>query len=158
MIIFIPIVDKPIVKTHRHIVNTIENDKAGLHCHYRSFLPTKVTWQKDNNVISATEEQYVDQKYLITEEKKAANQNESILKVYQIKQNDLGDYQCIVQNPLGEEKVTIHLTYSPEQPHLEKAEVVNRTIITHWKIHSIQPLTEIQLSYQLKGVSIKISC
>lgn len=140
----------PRVKTHRSIVNTKENDRAELHCSYESFTSAKVMWQKDGRTVQSDDYKV---KYTITRELKSDNRNVSILTVYSVNQNDLGDYQCIVENPMGSERVTIHLTYSPEPPRLESFEVVNQTITTHWVIHSLQPLTEIMLNYQLKGVS-----
>lgn len=143
--------DVPRVTASKTIVNTKENDKAELHCHYESFTFAKVLWQKNGrNVLSDS----YKTKYTMSSELKTDNRNVSVLTIYNVNPSDLGDYLCIVENPMGSEKVTIHLTYSPEPPVLESSEVANQTIITHWVIHSLQPLTEIVLNYQLKGVSI----
>lgn len=77
--------------------------------------------------------------------------------VNRINENDLGDYICVVQNNMGAENVSIELTYNPEPPHLHHIEQDDDTVITHWHIRSLQPLTEVMLNYRQKGVCAFIS-
>lgn len=72
--------------------------------------------------------------------------------VNNVKSKDLGVYECRVDNEIGTENVTIELTYVPEPPKLKEYEREGDSVITHWHIRSMQPLKEIMLNYQLKGV------
>lgn len=143
------------MSAHRSIVNTIDGDMAELYCEYDSgALGSNITWRKDGNIIHADHERRVGSKFIITEApKRADGQNTSILCIQKVAKNDLGLYECTVQNAIGAESVKIELTLVPEPPHLHNLEQDDDTVTTHWIIKSLQPLTEVTLNYQQKGVN-----
>lgn len=147
--------DTPIVSVHRSIVNTKAGDNAELVCDYESPMPSQVVWRRDNKLLKVASSTDTHSKYTLLPSKLISkDKNRSLLVVSNVEDSDLGDYECIVNNSMGESKVSLELTYVPEQPHLHHAEQVNSALITHWHIRSLEPLTEVELSYKLKDVSI----
>lgn len=149
------------MSAHRSIVNTEVGDNAELYCAYDSPSVSKVTWRKDENVIVAEHEQRVGAKHIILDAPKKHHghhghddhKNSSILVINKVNKDDLGEYECSVKNAIGSESVKIQLTLMPEAPHLDKLEQNGDTVTTHWIIRSLQPLTEVTLNYQQKGVN-----
>lgn len=147
--------DTPRVTAHRSVVNTKEGDNAELYCDFETSIESRVIWSKDNQqlpISSAAQESRPKYSVIYTQPK-TPNKNTSILVVSNVKSKDLGVYECKVQNDIGAENVSIELTYVPEPPQLHKLETDKNVVITHWHIRSLQPLTEVMLNYQLKGVS-----
>lgn len=147
------------MSAHRSIVNTVEGDKAELYCDYDSPSSTKIIWRKDDNIISAEHEQRDHAKYIILDAPKKHHdkheeKNSSILIINNVDKNDLGEYECSVKNQIGSGNVKIQLTFVPEAPHLDNLEQNGETVTTHWVIRSYQPLEEVTLNYQQKGVNL----
>lgn len=147
--------DVPHVTAHKSIVNTKEGDSAELHCNFESSTESKVIWRKDKKPLQIDSVRDHRSKYsTVFKDQPKSNQNSSVLLINRVNEKDLGDYECIVQNNMGKENVTITLTYVPEPPHLHRTEKEGEEVITHWHIRSYQPLTEVMLNYQLKDVRI----
>lgn len=108
---------------------------------------SKVTWLKNKEVLRLMN---LD-KYSTANETKDDHHESSVLVIKNVERNDLGDYECEVQNSIGKGHVKIHLGYEPEPPKFEKLETVGDTITTHWVIRSLQPLNEVMLNYQKSG-------
>lgn len=124
-----------------------------MYCNYESTSISKIIWRKDQKPIHI-ENSDVKGKYSIFDESKGQNKNTSILVINGVNKDDLGDYECIVKNNIGSENITIYLTYDPEPPHLDRLEIERSTVIMHWIVRSLQPLTEVKLNYQQKDVRI----
>lgn len=147
---FVKSSDIPYVTVHRSIVNTREGDSAHLHCEYETTLDSEVSWL-DNKGQPVNEANSA--KYKILRDVANTNVHKSTLVIYKVNQGDLGKYWCKVGNELGAENVNIELTYAPEPPKLNSTEQEGESVITHWHIRSLQPLTEVKLNYRKKGVS-----
>lgn len=143
----------PHVTAERLVVNTKEGDNAELYCHFESTTETRVVWRKDQKALRIASPHDIRSKYSVIY-KPADNKNTSILVVSKIAATDLGEYECQVENIIGSEKVTIALTYLPEAPKLHNWEEEGKMVISHWRIRSLQPLKEVMLHYQQKGVSV----
>ncbi|XP_037048344.1 lachesin-like isoform X2 [Bradysia coprophila] len=137
----------PKVNAHRHIVNTKEGDDAELHCNYKSTTMSRVTWHKNKESLRLNN---LD-KYSTSNETKDEHHESNILVIKNVERSDLGEYECEVQNSIGKGHVRIHLGYEPEPPKFERFDIDGDTIITHWKIRSLQPLNEVMLNYQKNG-------
>lgn len=160
-ILILYLADTPRVSAHRSIVNTEDGDNAELYCYYDSASPSKVTWRKDEHVILAEREQHIGAKHIVLEDPKKHHshdeqKNASILVIQKVNKNDLGEYECSVKNGIGSESIKILLTLVPEAPRLDKLEQAGDVVTTHWIIRSFQPLTEVTLNYQMKGVSFDL--
>lgn len=136
------------------MINTKEGDNAELYCDYDSSTKSDVTWYKDQRQLPIPpHESRPTSKYsVIYKSPRSPNKNTSILVVNNVKSKDLGVYECRVDNEIGSENVSIDLTFVPEPPKLHSVERDGDAVITHWHIRSMQPLKEIMLNYQLKGV------
>lgn len=66
---------------------------------------------------------------------------------------DLGEYKCDIKNAIGKAHTIIHLNFLPEAPVFEKIVHSDDTVVTNWKIRSLQSLTEVMLNYKKNGVS-----
>lgn len=141
------LLDSPKVNAHRHIVNTKEGDDAELHCNYKSTTMSKVTWHKNKELLQLTN----PDKYATSNETKDEHHESNVLVIKNIERNDLGDYECEVQNSIGRGHVKIHLGYEPEPPKFDRVEIEGDTVTTHWVIRSLQPLNEVMLNYQKSG-------
>lgn len=143
-------IDVPYVTVHRSIINTREGDSAHLHCNYETSLDGTVSWldNKGQTINSADHS-----KFTVHTKPSDKNTHISTLVVNNVNKFDLGDYICKVQNMMGAEDVNIQLTYFPEPPQLNATEQEGESVITHWHIRSLQPLTEVVLNYRKKGVS-----
>lgn len=135
------------------MINTKTGDKAELYCEFETSTESKVTWRKDKKELPIQHEP--NSKYFVVYKQETPSKNTSILVINHVKPKDLGEYECQVANVIGSENVSIELTSAPEPPHLEKVEKEGDVVITHWHIRSLQPLTEVMLNYQQKGVSQK---
>lgn len=135
---------------HRSIINTREGDIAQLHCDYETTIDSTATWidNKGQPINQAD-----SSKYKILRDTKDNNVYKSTLAIYKVNKQDLGTYLCKVGNELGSKDVNIELTYAPEPPQLNSTEQEGESVITHWHIRSLQPLTEVKLNYRKKGVS-----
>lgn len=135
---------------HHSIINTKEGHIAHLRCEYETTLDSTVKWLDRN-------EQPINQadssKYQILQDTTEENVHKSTLVIHKVNKNDLGKYLCKVGNELGAKDVNIELTYAPEPPQLNATEQDGESVITHWHIRSLQPLTEVKLEYRKKGVS-----
>lgn len=149
-------VDTPRVTAHRSVINTKEGDHAELHCDFETSTESRVIWSKDQQQLSIGQLSHESRsKYsVIYGHPKAPNKNTSILVVSNVKSSDLGAYECKVENDIGAENVSFELTYVPEPPQLHNVENEGDVVITHWHIRSLQPLHEVMLNYQRKGVSV----
>lgn len=136
-------------------MNTKEGDNAELYCDYETSTESEVTWLKGDEKIYAGP-QHEQTKYTLVNSSKSSHKNTSILVVNRVIERDLGSYLCIVKNGLGSENVTIELTNLPEPPHLHHMEQEGDSVITHWHIRSLQPLTEVVLNYRQKDVSFHL--
>lgn len=134
---------------HRSIINTREADIAHLHCEYETTIESTATWL-DNK--GQPINQADPSKYKILRDVTDKNIHKSTLVIYNVNQNDLGKYLCKVGNELGAKDVNIELTYVPEPPKLNSTEQEGESVITHWHIRSLQPLTEVKLNYRRKDV------
>lgn len=151
-------VDTPRVNAHRSVVNTKEGDNAELYCDFETATESRVIWSKGGQQLPIGQPHESRSKYsVIYGQPKSPNKNTSILVISNVKSKDLGSYECKVQNDIGSENVSIELTYVPEPPQLHKLEKEGDVIITHWHIRSLQPLHEVMLNYQLKGVGFSHS-
>lgn len=152
------------MSAHRSIVNTEEGDDAELYCDYDSPTVDNITWRKDEMVINGEHKQRVGAKHIILDAPKKHHghhmhddhKNTTILVINKVNKDDLGEYECSVRNSIGSESVKIQLTLMPEAPHLDNLEQNGDTVTTHWIIRSLQPLTEVTLNYQQKGVSLNL--
>lgn len=133
------------------MINTKDGDTAELYCEFETSTESKVTWRKDKKELPIQHEPR--SKYSVVYKQKTSSKNTSILVISNVKAKDLGEYECQVENEIGSENVSIELTSAPEPPQLHNVEKEGDVVITHWHIRSLQPLTEVMLNYQQKGVS-----
>lgn len=134
------------------MINSKEGDNAELYCEYETSTESRVTWRKDQKQVPISSHD-TRAKYSVVYKQKSPSKNTSILIVSNVRANDLGEYECQVENAIGSENVSIELTNVPEPPQLHHVEQEANVVITHWHIRSLQPLTEVMLNYQQKGVS-----
>lgn len=153
--------DAPIAYVHRSIINTKAGDNAELVCDYESLPESHVVWRRDNKLLPVASSTDAHSKYTLLPSQSFDDKNEqkyrSLLVISKVEDSDLGDYECVVNNTMGESTVSLELTFVPEQPHLHNSEHDQSALITHWRIRSLEPLTEVELSYKLKDVSIRKS-
>ncbi|XP_031640232.1 lachesin isoform X2 [Contarinia nasturtii] len=144
----------PRVSALRSVINTKDGDNAELYCDYDSSIESQVIWSKNQQILQTGASHEKRSKYIILPPKTSPtsqNQMQSILVVNDVKPQDLGVYECKVENSIGNENVSIDLTDAPEPPKLHQVETDGNSIVTHWHIRSMQPLKEIMLNYRLKG-------
>lgn len=141
------VLDSPKVNAHRHIVNTKEGDDAELHCNYKSTTMSKVTWHKDTKQLRL--DNHI--KYSTFNETKDEHHESNVLLINNVVADDLGKYECTVQNAIGKGHVQIQLTYEPEPPKFDRVEINGDTVTVHWLIRSLLPLNEVVLNYQKSG-------
>lgn len=108
---------------------------------------SKVTWHKDEQVLLLNN---LD-KFSTSNETKDEHHESNVLVIKNVDRQDLGDYECIVQNAIGKGHVRIHLGYEPEPPKFERLEIEGDTVTSHWVIRSLQQLNEVMLNYQKSG-------
>lgn len=136
------------------MVNTKTGDRAELYCEFETSTDNnRVIWRKDQKELQVGGPQNQSSKYSVVYKSKTPSKNVSILIVNNVKPNDLGSYECQVENAIGAESVSIELTNVPEPPQLQHVENDDQFVITHWHIRSLEPLVEVLLNYRLKGVS-----
>lgn len=139
---------------HRSVVNTKTGDNAELYCEFETSTDkNRVVWRKDQKELQVGGPHEQRSKYSMIYKQKTPSKNVSILVISNVKPKDLGSYECQVENTIGAENVSIELTNVPEPPQLHNVEYDDQFVITHWHIRSLQPLEEVMLNYQLKGVS-----
>lgn len=138
---------------HRSIVNTKAGDNAELACDYETPMDSEVSWRFESKILPAASSTDSRSKYTQLPSQLDKDKSRSLLVISKVEQRDLGDYECIVKNAMGESNVAIELTYVPEQPRLNHTEQEAGSLISHWHIRSLEPLTEVILDYKLKDVS-----
>lgn len=147
-------IDAPRVSVHRSVINTEKGDRAELYCNFETNPSGTVKWSMNgielpistaNQVQSTNSRPKYSMKY--------PQQNTSVLIVSNVQQDDLGEYDCKVENQIGSENVTIELTFEPEPPQLQDVKSQDDgSIITVWHVRSLQELTEVKIYYNQKGV------
>lgn len=108
---------------------------------------SRVTWHKNKEPLRVNN----FDKYSTSNVTKDEHHESNVLVVKNVERNDLGDYECEVQNAIGKGHVKIHLGLEPEPPKFDRMETAGDTITTHWVIRSLQPLNEVMLNYQKSG-------
>lgn len=146
--------DIPYVTVHHSIINTKPADDAELACDYETTMESEVVWSRNNNPLPVSDSNSRSKYTLLPSQSIGKDKNRSLLVISKVDDKDLGDYVCSVRNALGKSNVTVELTYVPEQPTLNNSEVEKDVLTTHWHIRSLEPLTEVELSYKLKDVRI----
>lgn len=138
-------------------MNTKSDDNAELACDYETPMDSQVSWRFDSKTLPVSTSTESRSKYtLLPSHSLGKDKNRSLLVISKVEQKDLGDYECVVKNTMGESNVAIELTYVPEQPFLNRTEQESGSLISHWHIRSLEPLTEVMLDYKLKDVSRKL--
>uniref|UniRef100_A0A1L8E3A9 Putative neural cell adhesion molecule 1 n=1 Tax=Nyssomyia neivai TaxID=330878 RepID=A0A1L8E3A9_9DIPT len=132
----------PKVTAHRHEVNTGEGYDAELFCNFKSDPVGRIYWLRHKNPLME------GTKYRVTQEQHG-HHNRTALLVRQVKKEDLGVYQCQVDNRLGQQDANVSLIYEPEPAHFDGYELQpEHLVVLNWTVRSIQPLSEILLYYQ----------
>lgn len=130
-------------------MNTAIGDKVNLRCNYNTSSTETVTWTKEGNTINVDNR---DKYELIG--KPEVGQAKTTLVVKGVSLKDLGDYRCEVHNKIGRGHSIVKLSLAPEIAQFIRADVNDNIVITHWVIHSMQPLVEVMLNYQKSGVCV----
>lgn len=131
-------------------MNTAEKASAHLRCGFEASAGFEILWHKNNERLTANH--HVNDKYSIHTHKMNGEPNTTTLTVHMVEKGDLGDYKCTVSNERGTESADVHLTFVPEPPHFENFTKIGKNITTHWSIHSIYPLTVMEIYFQKDGV------
>lgn len=130
---------------------------AHLRCGFEASASFEISWYKNNERLIANEHR-VNDKYSIHTHTVNGEPNVTTLTVHMVGKGDLGDYKCSVSNEKGTESAVVHLTYVPEPPHFENFTKSGKNMTTHWSIHSIYPLTVMEIYYQKDGVMQSLFC
>lgn len=142
------------MKSHKVDVNTGEKETAELHCNFHSVPAGKVQWLREGRTLHA------DKKYQMRIHEiedlhlhHKHNHTKSTLIINDVNKGDLGRYECQVTNKWGTSGLNISLIYEPEQAVFKnyEFELDNKQVLTNWTVQSIQPISEVVLSYKKQG-------
>lgn len=132
-----------------HIVNTIFDDDADLHCSYSSPTAAKVTWHNSNGELDIKD---ANKYSLHSDHKHSSGHFRSTLVVKNVQRDDLGEYHCVVTNAVDSGRTEFLLVLTPETPMHVTSEVGSGEVSNHWTVRSHQELTGAELNYrQTKG-------
>uniref|UniRef100_A0A2M4A0Y3 Putative opioid-binding protein/cell adhesion molecule n=3 Tax=Anopheles triannulatus TaxID=58253 RepID=A0A2M4A0Y3_9DIPT len=133
---------KPILHKHASYINTAIGENVEMVCLYDSNpAPRKIQWFRDDQAI-----QNGPRTTIVNDHH--GHHDRTRLTVKNIQQNDLVSYFCKIENDMGETNGKTILGLVPTGTHLLHSNYSDGLLHTWWKIHSIQPLSEVQVFYR----------
>ncbi|KFB47578.1 opioid-binding protein/cell adhesion molecule, putative [Anopheles sinensis] len=133
---------KPNIHKHSGYVNTAIGENVELVCLYDSYpSPTKIQWLKNDGVIQPSAQTTITNDH-------HNHHDRTRLLVKNIQQKDLVAYYCRIDNELGNATSKTIVGLQPGGAHLMHSNFSDGLLHTWWKIHSKQPIAEVQLFYK----------
>ncbi|XP_049547172.1 neurotrimin-like, partial [Anopheles darlingi] len=133
---------KPILHKHASYINTAIGENVEMVCLYDSNpAARKIQWYRDDEAI-----QNGPRTIIINDHH--GHHDRTRLTVKNIQQKDLVSYFCKIENDMGETNGKTIVGLVPTGAHLLNSNYSDGLLHTWWKIHSIQPLSEVQVFYR----------
>ncbi|XP_035794697.1 neuronal growth regulator 1-like isoform X2 [Anopheles albimanus] len=133
---------KPILHKHASYINTAIGENVEMVCLYDSNpAARKIQWFRDDEAI-----QNGPRTTIVNDHH--GHHDRTRLTVKNIQQKDLVSYFCKIENDMGETNGKTIVGLVPTGAHLLHSNYSDGLLHTWWKIHSIQPLSEVQVFYR----------